>query len=199
MADGTVPGIRGAPRDRPVPRARRRPARRREAGRDARPVARGPAPDDGVPGPVVARRRDVHRAGGCRCRPVRDRAARGHGAADPAPDRAVPVPAASTARLRRGRARRLGRPARAVPDGGRRCVRVLPPRRGRPWRRAGGRRSSRCWARSPVRAAGRGHPRRVRTPRAARGAPRWHGSGAGRRPPRRPANRARPDASPPRP
>ena len=42
----------------------------------ARRVARRPAADDGVPGPVLARRRDVRGAGRGRRRPVRHRAAR---------------------------------------------------------------------------------------------------------------------------
>ena len=63
MADRAVPGVRGAAGDGPVPRPGRDEARRRQAGRDARRVAGGPAPDDGVPGSVVARRRDVRGAG----------------------------------------------------------------------------------------------------------------------------------------
>ena len=200
VADRAVPGVRGAARDRPVPRPRRRPARRREAGRDARGVAGRPAPDDGVPGPVVARRRDVRRAGRRRCGAVRDRAARGQRAADPPPDRAVPVPAAAPPRLRRAEISRPG-----------------PRGSSRSWRRATTRSCSSATTRpavapelavafrdgrgraSPARAVGRGRPRRVRTRRAARGARRCRGSGAGRRPRRRPANRARPGASPPRP
>ncbi len=111
VADRPVPGVRGAARDRPLPRPRERPARRREARRAAGRMARRPAPDDGVPGSVVARRRDVRGPGRGRCRAVRDRAARGRRAADPAADRVVPLSPPATERLHRRGAGGLGRAA----------------------------------------------------------------------------------------
>ena len=109
MADRAVPGVRGAARDGPLPRSRERPPRRCEARRTARRMAGGPAPDHGVPGPVVARRRDVRGTRRSRRRPVCDRAARGRGAADPPANRLVPLPAAATERLQRRRSWRRGR------------------------------------------------------------------------------------------
>ena len=117
LADRPVPCLRGAARDRPLPRPRERPARRCEARGAAGRMARRPAPHDGVPGSVVARRRDVRGAGRGRRRAVRHRAPGGCRAADAAPDRARSSISACDGTTTATRTSRPGPRDRAVPVG----------------------------------------------------------------------------------
>ena len=73
-------------------------------------LAGRPATDAGVPGSVMARRRDPSRPDRCGGGAVRHRPAGGPGAPDASKDRPVPLPAPAAPGLSAGRTRRLGRP-----------------------------------------------------------------------------------------
>ena len=115
LAHRAVPPLRGQARLRPVPGPGGGAARRRAPGGPAGGLAGRPPAHRRVPRSVVGGRRGVRPARGRRGRLVLDRPRRRSRAADAPADRVLAVRPAAPRELRRGRARGLGRPSRAVP------------------------------------------------------------------------------------